>query len=609
MERDAGGSVEPGGAQAVPRPGPEGKFALATEVVGALERAVRSRRLYEPTHSLYGQSTDDFVQRFLSFLDRYAYLRMEVQADRLTAGERVLLRAAPRDPEIPFRLYKDGIREIRFHRGLTRQEIVEFLSLLEVPLKELSAMGEDLVSLLWSKDFRGIDYTAIDEFEGGPSDFPSDPSEVRKPGSVPGGGGSGGPEAGEAMETGREPDEKIAAPPVPAPAKEELEEAFRHDLRASTERWRLEVESETLGSAIHWSLENLSQLFSEREGQGGRETGAFLRGITGYYLRKPDFAALGQVLSRAEEAGFRTKLPGGNAFFDEILVELRRGLTAAGLLQYLHKSFSGDYDGLEKFIRQAGAEGVAPFAEAYGRVASVHVRRMLRTAIERFPERMTREVVRDLVRNAGRCIDEALAILTAVQPQAAGSEILKCLDNPDPAIRVQAVPLTARLAGVERIAAFTRATADTDPKVRVVAWKLAVEARDPALFPLLCSRAEEKDFGDRVAWERDLLLRALIASDPERAFPVLRSMAERRAPLLQRTRHADVRRAAYLALGLVGSPEAQAYLEQGSNSKDPERQKLCREAIARSRLPASERDPRRPTEILEKPGPENPTGV
>src|SRR5262245_55809225 len=143
----------------------EQKLRLAKGAVGSLERAMKTRKLYTADHPLRQEATDEILARFQEFFNRHGYLRVDVTPRELKLDGSPVLVAEARDPEIPFRLYKDGIRDLRFNRGITREEVLAFLSVLETDVRQLAEMDEDLVSLLWSKDLHAIDFVAVDEFE------------------------------------------------------------------------------------------------------------------------------------------------------------------------------------------------------------------------------------------------------------------------------------------------------------------------------------------------------------------------------------------------------------------------------------------------------------
>ena len=150
----------------------EEKVAAAHGVMAALERTIRTSRLYKRDHPSRQEASREVQTRFDGFFEKYSCLRLEVTQTELKMQGRALMKCEARDPEPPFRLYKDGIREIRFHRGLDPDELAAFLAILEMDPREMAEIELDLVSLLWSKDFKTIDHLTVDEFDMSADDTP-----------------------------------------------------------------------------------------------------------------------------------------------------------------------------------------------------------------------------------------------------------------------------------------------------------------------------------------------------------------------------------------------------------------------------------------------------
>jgi hypothetical protein len=64
---------------------------------------------------------------------------------------------------LAFVFYKDGIRELHFSKGLEFMEIMDFLNVVRKS-DFLNRMEDDLVTLLWEKDFSHITFTTVDDF-------------------------------------------------------------------------------------------------------------------------------------------------------------------------------------------------------------------------------------------------------------------------------------------------------------------------------------------------------------------------------------------------------------------------------------------------------------
>jgi hypothetical protein len=69
---------------------------------------------------------------------------------------------------LAFAFYKDGIREIRFFQGLAFKEIVDFLNIVRKS-DSVNRLEDDLVTLLWERDFSHIAITTVDDLSDGSS--------------------------------------------------------------------------------------------------------------------------------------------------------------------------------------------------------------------------------------------------------------------------------------------------------------------------------------------------------------------------------------------------------------------------------------------------------
>lgn len=552
----------PDGPPAATQKDLEIKFTLAREILGALQRAIRSRQLYEPEHTLHNQATEDVIARFLAFFDRFSYLRLEVKPDRLLFEGKVVYQAEARDPEIPFRLYRDGIREIRFHRGLSREEVLDFMGLLEIDPRDVIEMGEDFVSLLWSKDFRSIDYAAVDEFEAGSAESWAglDPEEQEKAKEVAKNIERitvtlQSVEAPKGTDPG-DPDDEIFVPERPEPAAtpapgieippEELEQAFAAPVADAADQLRKEIETETLGGAIRRSLEILVKLFRGRERHSASELGPLLRGVVNFYARRLEFGSLGHLIVKLQESGLLASMPGGNDLFAAILDDARKAAAPVSFLNYLNKGGAADVEGLSKYLTAAGPTVAPVIAAVYGRIGHSQIRRILRQFLIGWKSAVTPELGRKLVQTSDRFPEEAFEIVLAGKIPGVHEELLPYLRNANPTLRIQAIQAAAASEGPLRSKTLTRALEDPDSRVRGAALTAMAETKDPALRPLLEAWVNDRVFVERLYWEKEASMKALAACGGAGA---IRQIAEKSLPLFNRAKFEEIRKAALAALG------------------------------------------------------------
>ncbi len=67
-----------------------------------------------------------------------------------------------KEDNLALMFFKDGIREFCFHKGITPEEVYGFIDILKTDVKDME-LDNDLVTLLWEKDFGCVTYTVTDE--------------------------------------------------------------------------------------------------------------------------------------------------------------------------------------------------------------------------------------------------------------------------------------------------------------------------------------------------------------------------------------------------------------------------------------------------------------
>ena len=587
-------------APPAPTPGPrkptpqefEEKVTLARNVIGSLERALKTRRLYQPDHPLYQESTADLLSRFDAFFDKYSYLRFDVTTSELKMEGRAVMTCEPREPEVPFRLYKDGIREMKFQKGLTQQELLDYLSVLELDSKRLQEMDEDMVSLAWNKGFSTIQHTAIDEFEG--------VSDERWPGLDAGLVGVAKEIAEGVKETIRTmtlrvppmkatpiaitgasgPDTKvlrrIRPPAAPAPEIEDADidvffQAWTGDVVKSVKE---EVDNEGLSGAVERAFALLLKIVHGSKSIKGDDIGPFLRGLVSFYAARGDIGGIGHLVSRAQGSDIFDKVEGGAAIKKQVIEDA----VAPGVRKYLGPYINGlqeENDGLKRYFDLAGAALVPDACAAYGKSASDRARATLRDFLIKYGRGNTTGW-NDLLAASERYAAEVFDILRAVKPVNIQIDIDAILKRPEIGIRTMCISAIVAIDTWPRTRLLQRVLADPNEPIRGHVLRAIAEARDPGLRPLIQLWIEDQAFLNRTPDEKMAAFKALARSGGAPLFLYLRQWAE---PKALSVKGADTRRAAVFAIKEIGTPDALERLRYYHTSGDDQLQGYAADAL------------------------------
>jgi hypothetical protein len=88
---------------------------------------------------------------------------LQISEYRLSYHGNIVYESEDVKESLAFLFYKDGVRELRFHKGLDFNEILDFLDVVRKS-DLVNRMEDDLVTLLWEKDFSHITFTTMDDF-------------------------------------------------------------------------------------------------------------------------------------------------------------------------------------------------------------------------------------------------------------------------------------------------------------------------------------------------------------------------------------------------------------------------------------------------------------
>jgi hypothetical protein len=126
-------------------------------------QTVKAYRLYEASHPMLSRFLERLKKDFDQHFEEFDVFPLQVREHQLLYQGKVVYENEDVRESLAFFFYKDGVRELRFFKGLEFREIIEFLIIVRKG-DFVNRLEEDLVTLLWEKDFPHITFTNVDEF-------------------------------------------------------------------------------------------------------------------------------------------------------------------------------------------------------------------------------------------------------------------------------------------------------------------------------------------------------------------------------------------------------------------------------------------------------------
>lgn len=539
-------------------------FAEVKELFVVLGKALRAQQLYDEGNPVFQRFYSQLAAAFQGLWGDMEALTVQVEEDRLLWQGVEVYRSASRSDSLAFLLFKDGIREITFRRGIEVHELAALLKVLN-RARNLRPEGDDLLTLLWEHRLDYVSYEFVDLLAegldlpgpggGSPEGFKALMEEELAEGALgeaDEGGVGGAPRAGVVRPEDFNPTLYSLDPPELERIQEEIREEMARDLR---------------GEVLAALFDRLEEpRFPERQ----KEILEIFRTLLPNLLSRGALAAAASILEElvrlllAEGALHPQQRAQAEALLDEVssteaLGELFRALEdgtlrpdAAELAAFLRHLRAGALEGLLRGAEQAQDAAVkAILQEAVVAAARRHPQALVNCLGSSDPT-----VAAGACRLVGRLgVGEAVPKVAALLGR-----------GPTP-VRLAAVESLRALRAPQGAAALQHALEDPDREVRIAAARalgaLGLRAAAPALRKILGEKAlRQADLSERIAYfEAYGQLR-----DPA-GVGFLDGLLNGRN-FLGRREDPEIRACAALALGRMGLPEARQALQRAQADPD-----------------------------------------
>ncbi len=130
------------------------------DIIKSLVKAVKAIQMYGVKHPSSKNFYEPFYGKLSDYLKKHAELNLEVDKFIILHSGRTVYEEREKDISIAFRLFRDGIRNLRFTQGLTFDELLSFLATIATVGKDL-----DIVLRLWECDLIHINFYVVEEEE------------------------------------------------------------------------------------------------------------------------------------------------------------------------------------------------------------------------------------------------------------------------------------------------------------------------------------------------------------------------------------------------------------------------------------------------------------
>jgi len=549
-----------------------------------LNNTLKSLLIYPKNNPLPKEFKKKLYFNLSEFLDAYDELKLEVEPAQLLYEGKTVYEDGEREEGMAYILHKDGIRELAFLKGLDQSEIDDFIEVMEVGLST-GELEEDLVTMLWEKDFNHIKYLVVDDL-----------LDVQIPSAE---------EIPDSWDFHRLFSSEIAVP----------EQKTEADFEADHQQQQRQTK-ELLQKLKEYSaeeIENIQKLLELDDGCQSLEE--FFDILTEIWMVETDFAEFNLMMEAVEKilsaliniADFSSAARVMNWLrkFEETMVtsdssqnslevkkieRTRRAINQAGeeekiekITQIMNEKENVDLTATKAYLLSLNWNSISPVLHMLRMLKEFQARRMVCDLLAAKGKNKLEIIKEGLSDKHWYVVRNVIWVLGSIG-SAEGVKYLKPLiHHPDLRIRKEIITSLIKIAGPEAGAVLTLFLEDEDKRIRSLTCKGLTKRKEKGALPVLTKLLKDVEFRDISPDEKKHLLESYVSIGGSEAIPLLNKMISKRS-WLKRDKHNETRIFAIGALGLINSDEAKDALISISKKRNKILRKTCEDTLRRMEL-------------------------
>ena len=134
----------------------------ASEAIRALARCARSFLIYDASNNAIRNFLEEMRTKWQWFFERHGDLALLIRPWEMVLDKEVVYLERDRERSLAFRLYRDGVRRLRFKADTPWEELTKFLGILSVRFTGIRLQEDDIVTMLWKAGFHHIEIDAVE---------------------------------------------------------------------------------------------------------------------------------------------------------------------------------------------------------------------------------------------------------------------------------------------------------------------------------------------------------------------------------------------------------------------------------------------------------------
>lgn len=516
---------------------PSGDQKEARDILQTLIKAKKTFRMYPQNNPIYMKTLDESFSKFKNFFaykDKYV---LHVKHNSILYDTEQIYQNLEKEDNLALFFFKDGLRELTFNSGLSREELEEFLKILALDF-DREVIDDDIVTLLWEKDFQNIQYV-VDEtvlVDVDEEDYETKAEEEVKEETTE-------DDLMKAYEDGFQEEEMktVTVMPITEVDLKKLEGELKRD---STDK-------------IKKLTSILFEVIYQSEGKGEVEDiFRFLKDSVRFSMKKGNLNIILGIVKNAKEVIKNPSITEeSKKYMRMLLLYIGTDEVIKFLAGILDSSTETDEGVFRAFVEQLEKNAIAPFVKLLGELKTIHARKSVIEALVFLGKKDIQALSKGLDDQRWFVVRNIIYILRKIGDKRAIEYLLRTVKHSDIRVRKEVIRALGELGGREVILTLKDCLDDGDMDVRISAAKAFVKIGSEAAKRIILDKVSNKDFKERDFEEKKEYYEILTKWKDKEILDFFLKVIKKRIFFFGRIKNYENKACAAYGLGLFGDKE------------------------------------------------------
>jgi hypothetical protein len=534
----------------------------ARDLVQSFLKSKKILRIYPQNNPIYINTLEENHSKFKDFFCYSDKMNLHIKQNEIYFDSEPVYTSSEKEDNLALFFFKDGLREITFNKGLSLEELEDFLKIISQDFNR-EELDDDIVTLFWERDFQNIQYVVDDAVLVDEEDYEAEAvSEMQQKATDSG-------NLLKAYEDAfREENmvEDVSVAPLTDKDLQLLLREFETDAKDKTEKL-MDILFEMLYlSETKEDYEDLVRFFlSAMEFSMTLES---LHTVTNI---------LGRLKTLSEEKNVREEI----RKYAKKIIEFAGSEPVIDLLgEFLDNLQDTEEKSVEVFVKYLDRNAIVPFMKILGELKSITARKIVIEALITLGSKDIVTLARGLNDTRWYVVRNIIYILRKISDKRAVDYLLKTVRHGDIRVKREVIRALGELGGAGVIQALRDCLEDPEIQVRSDSLKALANVGSEAAKRIIMNKVLEKNFKDKDFEEKKEYFEYLSHWKDDEVFAFFVG-ALRKKTFLGRGKNFENRACAAFGLGLMGSRNALPLLNKYKNDSNKLLREFCNTAIKR----------------------------